>query len=470
MRLEIDNRNFAHLMQIVESCALQDKEKKIVKDLAEKILNQSHGGAGVSGRLSYYLQQINDTCIQFEVGANSQIKIVIDRGLTKLTEIPEVNSRDQVGMTKIAKAIMRGDKEEFANLIQQPNIDLELTDKDGWTPLYRTLVASQNEMFEALIKRGVSLNTKNDIGSRAIHIAADRNNIQALQLLLEKGAKVNVTNVRGSPLLYAVAKENEDSVRLLLQNGANPNLTADSLAPGPLWVAQNKHNDRLVELLESKGAELYPSRDDCSALEKIIKNGSIQDIQNFIGSNFNFEDEHQRSPLIYASWYGRKDVIDLLLENNVKIDYQDSTKKTALHYAVISGHKDIVQALLNAKASVDHREIAGYTPLHWCAQYNDRLEIAKLLVEHNANHQINDNFNWKPFHKCAETGNLPVLRWLLEDMKVPINELHGNGMTALHRAVINKRESVEAYLVQQGIDTTIKDQTGKTAEEYKPKK
>lgn len=469
MRIDIDQPNYNSLIQIVEKSTLPINEKTIVKELASKILSESPGGVGVSGRLSYYLQKIGDSRIQFVSGPNHQCKIVIDQNKPSITQLGDVNSRDQYGKTKLANAIMRGDMKEFMELILSDEIDLELADRDGWTTIYRTFVANQPEMFNILLDL-TSLNTKNNVGSRLIHIAVDRNNIDALAKLLAKGAKVNVTNVRGSPLLYAVEKGNERSVNLLLKHNADPNLISDSLIPSPLWVAKTMRNDKLAETLTAHGAVQFPERAESSELEKLVKTGKLEDIYAFIQSKPDMVDQHGRTPLIYASWYGRKDVVQLLLKGELDINHKDNDQqKTALHYAVIAGHKDIVEALLKAKADVNAMDKAKYSPLHWCAQYYGRLEIAKLLVESGADIHAKEAGNWEPFHKCAETGNLEVMKWLVEEKHVDVNTLHGNGLSALHRAVINNRADVEAYLKEKGIDVSIKDSTGKTAEDYRVK-
>lgn len=91
-------------------------------------------------------------------------------------------------------------------------------------------------MTKALLEAGADANRKiyymNDPVkhpvpmSTPLHRAAWRGNLKVVELLLqEPGVEVDVMNMDGSTaLMSAVAKENDDVVRVLLDHGANPKL------------------------------------------------------------------------------------------------------------------------------------------------------------------------------------------------------------------------------------------------------
>lgn len=85
------------------------------------------------------------------------------------------------------------------------------------------------------------LDSFDEYGQTALHVAIQKYNLKAAQLLLDKGCKVNILAKDGyygqmSALQYAACIGNYEAVKLLIQNRANPllenshNLTAKDLA------------------------------------------------------------------------------------------------------------------------------------------------------------------------------------------------------------------------------------------------
>ena len=69
-----------------------------------------------------------------------------------------------------------------------------------------------------------------------------------------------------------------------------------------------------------------------------------------------------KSAFVYASGYGRKDVVNFLLQRG--IDPRDPGVRSSLHWAVYGAHPDILELLLKAGAPVNVRhERRQFTPL-----------------------------------------------------------------------------------------------------------
>lgn len=80
----------------------------------------------------------------------------------------------------------------------------------------------------------------------------------------------------------------------------------------------------------------------------------------------NGTDARGHSPLIVACAYGRKEIVQVLLDHNADItEMIVNTKLTALHVAASNAFPDICQILLESGASASLRDHNGSTPLEY---------------------------------------------------------------------------------------------------------
>ena len=82
--------------------------------------------------------------------------------------------------------------------------------------------------------------------------------IEATQKAIAAGANVNEIDSGMTPLLIAVYRGDEEMVRLLLQNGADPNLRPDpsDTSHTALWHAEDDFGlTAVAELLKAYGAK-----------------------------------------------------------------------------------------------------------------------------------------------------------------------------------------------------------------------
>jgi cyclase len=113
-----------------------------------------------------------------------------------------------------------------------------------------------------LIEKDITLvNTKDPDGISPLIHAIIKNNKGMVELLLDKGAKINekLNNDR-SPLLFAVTRDFE-IVKMLVEKGADVN-DGSKYQGKPIDMAFERGKDSVVELLKSKGAEYTPLKFD----------------------------------------------------------------------------------------------------------------------------------------------------------------------------------------------------------------
>ncbi len=102
-----------------------------------------------------------------------------------------------------------------------------------------------------------SPNLRDPNGDFAIHIAAEKGNVKILEVLLQKGANPNVTNrTQQTPLELAIDKNQADVVEMLLKNGADPNWScSDGKSPLIACIIKNQ-NHAIIDSLLKHGADL----------------------------------------------------------------------------------------------------------------------------------------------------------------------------------------------------------------------
>ena len=118
----------------------------------------------------------------------------------------------------------------------------------------RAILAASYRGDEATVRQilaaGVDKNVRDDFGDTALHVAILQPNINIVKILLENGFDPNAKTIRNgyTPLHNAVAVNNVEAARLLLQYGANKNIRAlNGLTP--LDLARKDEKRQLVLLL-----------------------------------------------------------------------------------------------------------------------------------------------------------------------------------------------------------------------------
>ncbi len=107
------------------------------------------------------------------------------------------------------------------------NVNTELTNERGWTPLMLAAFNGHDEVVEVLLKFQAIVHAQDLLGHTALHWAAEAGRISTTKALLEGHASVDAKNKAGfTPLYLATARRHLGVVLLLIDNGANLNLAA----------------------------------------------------------------------------------------------------------------------------------------------------------------------------------------------------------------------------------------------------
>lgn len=132
------------------------------------------------------------------------------------------------------------------------------------------------------------------------------------------------------------------------------------------------------------------------------------------GADANELDDHGSTPLMWASDYGRPEIVEVLLSDPSLVDVDCPDRRmgrTALHAAAVCGHLDIVELLLASGAATDRTDHDGRTPLHLAADYND-VRIAAALLEAGAKPDRHEPHTLGLLHFGAMQGYMELVQLL----------------------------------------------------------
>jgi uncharacterized protein len=133
-----------------------------------------------------------------------------------------------------------------------------------------------------------------------------------------------------------------------------------------------------------------PITDD---IRRCIRNGEDEAAKTLIASTgIDVPDGEACTPLIWASFYRRPDLLKWLIDQGANVNHQDRNGYCALHYVAQEKLGDIAEILLRAGAKTELRDVDGNTPL-WTASFSARgdLSVVRLLVDYGASFENKNN-------------------------------------------------------------------------------
>jgi Ankyrin repeats (3 copies) len=153
-------------------------------------------------------------------------------------------------------------------------------------------------------------------------------------------------------------------------------------------------------------------------------------------------------PLVAALAGEHFQTADLLRHNGANPDIRGKDGINPLHAAAFSGNFEVVRILIGYDpAGINARDWFGSTPLLWASEgrYFDDDSVLRLLLEHGADIDAQDEDGWTPLYSASVRGAVEVVRLLLEhgaDVEVKDNA----GKTALQEAAEEGEDEVVELL------------------------
>ena len=361
-----------------------------------------------------------------------------------------------------------GDDEESVTKVRQllEIYSVNARNKKGETPLMLAAAKNRVDLMPLLLSHGADLDAMDEQFQTPLHHAASKDALQAYLFLLTITRKKQVKNINGyTPLLLAI-KHGVARGQLISATARDHRIDTE------------KNNQGLSAIHLAAIVGLSPWR--------------LQTLSLYVPVTL--EGPNKVTALHLAASCGRLDVITLLIEQGANVEALDTHGNSMLEYMMCSKNDKIFHqfkyllqlqnearatCFFRAVASADfttplcdprifeaaqnHVGIQGTTMLHLCAVHNAHA-VARLYVAQKPEQlDVADHFGNTALHYAALTNSKDVMRVLSEHKEhLPVNKLNHEHQTALFIACDNGHAEVCECLILLGADATIPDALGIT--------
>lgn len=281
-----------------------------------------------------------------------------------------------------------------------------------------------------LLEMGIYVNTQEPDGNTALHITTERGNLDAVKLLLSKGACPTLPNAHGKK---AVDLNEDPELVSLLQE-------ASALSPSPQEVSlyhAAEHDDlKSAQKLLQEGIPvdskwIYGR----TALAAAAKVGSAEMVDFFLSigaSLIPLGCYWPELPVVHAMHNNHRDIALNLMHSteNYFIKANDIEKKhikkqlvSLLHYCAQTGATAIANLILSSRYRIDpNTEFRSQlAPIHIACRHG-QLSMVKLLLLHNSRADLpSEVYCNTPLHYACFYGHTEVAQFLLSQPSVSVN-------------------------------------------------
>ena len=179
------------------------------------------------------------------------------------------NSNNKENLTDVLKKNLEEEKNKISPsspvyIFCKSLKEINTPNENGWTPIYRSIIANNNLALIELLKLGADPNIPNNLGETPLYLCVDNQNYDSLMKLLEYNADANLAKKNGiTPLHLAIKKKLENKYIIgLLNNNANPNILNKLYNQTATHLALiNKSDEEILKILNNNKADIYGIKD-----------------------------------------------------------------------------------------------------------------------------------------------------------------------------------------------------------------
>jgi len=356
----------------------------------------------------------------------------------------------------------------------------------GLYPLHIAVIQGNAQIAEILIVLGAKVDNKDLSGKTALRYAVDRKQTAMVKMLVDRGADPFSTDVGGtSPAQVALQADNGILDAMFNSKNINTtspdgrtilHYAADGLMPKAVDLLLTKGASVQIKDKADRTALdlvlLYPDKLEAAQIaEKLILKGANPSFPEFSwfavtvrAPDYNaVRFANGNTPLHEAISRYQYGFALFLLLNKADPDLKNLNGDAPLHLAVKAGYVEGAKLLLSMKANTDILDATQSTPLHLTVPPARRLEMVKLLLSFKANPALMDSQGNTPLHKAVMQFYAPEIVDTLIQAGAPVNAQNQNGDTPLILCARTEHYEYAKSLIDAKADIFKMNQAGENA-------
>lgn len=200
--------------------------------------------------------------------------------------------------------------------------------------------------------------------------------------------------------------------------------------------------ENIDRYLENNGDINATNREGNTLLMKAVSIG-YYDLADYLiekNADISITNNKGENALILSANYPY--ILNLLINNNADINAVDNNRKTALHYACEGGDLYSVKLLIKSGADINKRDILGKTMLMYAVE-NENFDLIKYLVE-DLKVDINEKDDWGQ-NAIFYATKIEIARYLIYN-DINYKEANSIGLRAYEVMKYNGYINVSTYL------------------------
>jgi len=359
--------------------------------------------------------------------ANTCVKLLIDAGADVLAE-------DHVHSQPINDA----STPEIAQMLVEAGADINFIGGAGYTLLKSSAERLDVEMVRALIDMGADTDAETKrYSTTPLYVAVQQDDLEIARLLLKAGANPNAQN---GDLWFPLANaQSIEMVQLLLDYGADIHLTDER----GMDALQDQDDPEVAAYLIEAGAQVNPDKGQAGApLREAARDGNLEMMRLLLqrGANVNQAMSWGETALMKASEHSFVEGVRLLLDHHANVHLKDDEHgRTALFYAAAP---------------------EGFTSYDLMKKYGGSSLLNNIPAEHRA--LVEHLIPQQSTYGYVASDSVEAIEMLL-GAGAELNARDAQEMTPLILTASCGRPARVAALLRAGADIHLRDVQGKTA-------
>ena len=387
-----------------ETCLMYAADRECSKEVLQALIDH---GANVNAK-----DKDNHTALIMACAKRHEdaIRVLLKAGSD--TNIAEIN-----GSTCLMGAVTVDCSKDALQAIIDHGADVNATHKDNQTALM-ACVHRHVDAIHVLLEAGSDTNVADNHGETCLMHAANSDcSKEVLQTIIDHGADVNATNsIKLTELMMACEEKHVDAIHLLLNAGADTNITDNYGQTCLMHATINDCSKEVLQAIIDHGADVNANKDNFTALICACENGYVDAIHVLLkaGADNNIADENGNTCLRHAvCGHCCKEVFQAIINHGADVNATNKEHCTALMWACVQKHVYAIQILLKAGCDTNIADKDGNTCLMIAVNKDCSNDVLQTIIDHGADVNATMKQNITPLMFACNKANIDAIELLL---------------------------------------------------------